>query len=147
MAYLDLRHMCSLKIQCNSSAAIKWWTLADGHKCDLLSINWFIIFWVRDFTALMHLGLNRPFVPHIKQRSPEAPLKFQMAPKLRECCSPNKAPDGLDASFLIILWVLVLIVEYIVHRLTLLTSCLVYNFIFENTCHFVHVLSTSSLSI
>jgi len=45
----------------------------------------------------MHLGLNQPFVPHVNQRSPEAPLKFQMAPKLMEPCSFNKAPDGLDA--------------------------------------------------
>jgi hypothetical protein len=47
--------------------------------------------------APMHLGLNRPFVPHINQRSPEAPLKFQMAPKLREPSSPNQSPDVLDA--------------------------------------------------
>jgi len=40
---------------------------------------------------------NRPFVPHINQRSPKAPLKFQMAPKLREPCSPSKATDGPDA--------------------------------------------------
>jgi len=51
--------------------------------------------WVRDLTAPMDLGLNnRPFVPHINQGSPEAPLKFQKAPKLREPCSLNKAPDG-----------------------------------------------------
>jgi len=40
---------------------------------------------------------NRPVVPLINQRSSEAPLKFQMAPKLREPCSPNKAPNGPDA--------------------------------------------------
>jgi len=44
----------------------------------------------------MHLGLNWPFVPRVNQRNPEAPLKFQMAPKLREPCSFNKAPDGPD---------------------------------------------------
>jgi len=48
---------------------------------------------------------NWPFVPHINQRSPEPPLKFQMAPKLREPCSPNKAPDGPNAQFPIVLWV------------------------------------------
>jgi hypothetical protein len=54
--------------------------------------------WVRDLTASMHLGLNnRSFLPHINQGSPEAPLKFQMAPKLKEPCSPNKAPDGPNA--------------------------------------------------
>jgi len=42
----------------------------------------------------MHLGLNRPSVPHINQENPEDQLKFQMAPKLREPCSFNKAPDG-----------------------------------------------------
>ena len=45
----------------------------------LLQVEWLIVFWVRDLTASMHLGLNQPFVPHINQRSPEAPLKFQMA--------------------------------------------------------------------
>jgi hypothetical protein len=53
----------------------------------------------------MHPGLNWPFVPHVNQRSPEAPLKFQMAPKLREPCTPNKVPDGPDTWFPIILWV------------------------------------------
>jgi hypothetical protein len=40
---------------------------------------------------------NRPFVPHIIQRTPEAPLKFQMVTKLMETRSPNKAPDGPNA--------------------------------------------------
>jgi len=60
-------------------------------------IDLLIVFWVWDLTAPMHLGLNRPFVPHINQRSLEALLKFQMAPKLREPCSFNKASDGPDA--------------------------------------------------
>jgi hypothetical protein len=59
-------------------------------------IDWLIVFWVRDLTASKHLGFNWLFVPRVNQRSPEAPLKFQMAHKLREPCSFNKAPDGPD---------------------------------------------------
>jgi len=44
-------------------------------------------------------------MPHINEGSPEDPLKFQLAPKLREPCSLNKVPDGPDAQFPIILWV------------------------------------------
>jgi len=55
-------------------------------------VDWLIDFiWVRDLTAPMHLGLNnRPFVPHINQRSPEAPLKFQMAPKNKAALFPQQ---------------------------------------------------------
>ena len=59
-----------------------------------LKIDWLIVFWVRDLTVPMHLGLNWPLEPHVNQKSLEAPLKFQMAPKSREPCSFNKAPGG-----------------------------------------------------
>jgi len=64
-----------------------------------ISLGWLIDFiWVWNLTAPMHLGLNnRPFVSHINQGFPETPLKFQIAPKLREPCFPNNAPDGPNA--------------------------------------------------
>ena len=49
----------------------------------------------------MHLGLNRPFVPHVNQRSPEAPVKFQMALKLREPCSSTRLQMAPMLSFLL----------------------------------------------
>jgi hypothetical protein len=42
-----------------------------------------IVFWVRDLTAPMHLGLNWPFVPHVNQKSPQSPTKVPDGPQIK----------------------------------------------------------------
>jgi hypothetical protein len=66
-----------LTVQCHLGVLVTVWQFSHSWL-----IDWLIVLWGRDLTAPMHLGFNWPFMPHVNQRSPKAPLKFQMAPVL-----------------------------------------------------------------
>ena len=54
---------------------------------------WLIVFWVRDLTAPMHLGLNWPFVAHVQSEEPRSPTEFPDGPQIKGALLFQQGPD------------------------------------------------------